>query len=689
MDWSFPKPNLFSWVDKEWDLASAISSAASRGLFVHLRIGPYVCAEYSYGGIPEWLPLSYPHMNMRRPNNEWMESMSLYVNTTIKYISDYRLWAYQGGPIVIAQIENEIGGEVDPETEKLVGDMQFYADWAGKLAQDIAPNVIWTMCNGLTAPNCINTCNGYGEDGSCSTHWLEHHGQNKRVQIDQPALWTEDESGFQMWGDSPSKPRDYFWGRTARDFARDGVRWFARGGSHMFSGGYNRGRSAAAGIRNAYASDALLCPSGDRRHPKFDHLRTFHRLITESSEALSKSRSALSAPFPVEVASMRQIDDNPVWISGAKQRAFIYSGYEKKIQFIENDAQSAITVRVKDHRDSSIQFEMQPESAVVVVNGEVAFDSAAISEESQQFERKTSTAVELLDWRTWQEPIGRSKHSILSDGLREQTETLHQLGISSDYLWYCTNISVIDNVDNPQLKILVEKASAILVFVDREFVGAADNHEHDEGTIELLMPLDGVTANNTHELCILSESLGYYNLIGRWGAKTTAKTKGLLEVLLLDDVGSPVKNLSSGNWQLSSGFHDEWTSALIMNSSKDDMKPKWSVAHFATPRYDESSRRLFVKMTQGRGHMYINGYDLGRFWNISRNDNSNRRSQEYYYLPKDLLQEQDGMNELKVLDVFGSDLSSSVSIVISWIEVSESPSLVMEDIVDFGVACLI
>ncbi len=155
MDWSFPKPNLFSWVDKEWDLASAISSAASRGLFVHLRIGPYVCAEYSYGGIPDWLPLSYPHMNMRRPNNEWMESMSLYVNTTIKYISDYRLWAYQGGPIVIAQIENEIGGEVDPETEKLVGDMQFYADWAGKLAQDIAPNVIWTMCNGLTAPNCI------------------------------------------------------------------------------------------------------------------------------------------------------------------------------------------------------------------------------------------------------------------------------------------------------------------------------------------------------------------------------------------------------------------------------------------------------------------------------------------------------------------------------------------------------
>jgi len=59
MDWSFPKPELSSWADKEWDLVWAISSAASRGLFAHLRIGPYVCAEYSYGEIPEWLALSY------------------------------------------------------------------------------------------------------------------------------------------------------------------------------------------------------------------------------------------------------------------------------------------------------------------------------------------------------------------------------------------------------------------------------------------------------------------------------------------------------------------------------------------------------------------------------------------------------------------------------------------------------
>lgn len=118
--------------------------------------------------------------------------------------------------------------------------------------------------------------------------------------------------------------------------------------THPISGGYNRGRSAAAGIRNAYASDALLCPNGDRRHPKFDHLKILHRLIANSSEVLSNSRSALSNPFPVEVPSIGQNNDSSIWISGAMQRMFNYSGYGEELLFIENDAQIAVKVRVKE-----------------------------------------------------------------------------------------------------------------------------------------------------------------------------------------------------------------------------------------------------------------------------------------------------------------------------------------------------
>ena len=84
------------------------------------------------------------------------------------------------------------------------------------------------MCNGDTANNTINTCNGYG--GDC-TRFLEEGGQSGRILKDHPAIWTENEGGFQIWGDDPDHTSDYFWGRTARDLAYETLAWFARGGS--------------------------------------------------------------------------------------------------------------------------------------------------------------------------------------------------------------------------------------------------------------------------------------------------------------------------------------------------------------------------------------------------------------------------------------------------------------------------
>ena len=225
--------------------------AADRGLFVHLRIGPYTCAEYSYGGIPAWLPLQEPSMELRRPNREWLEAMESYVSQTVEYIRSHQLWAYQGGNIVIAQIENELAGNdgttneidddnilfVDTATGAFVDSdysrdktlrkatIQDYADWCGLLVQKYEPKVIWTMCNGLTANNTIHTCNA----ADTGDQWLEAFGENGRIQVDQPPILTEFEEGFQDWGETPEKPSDYFYGRTARHSARHALKWFARG----------------------------------------------------------------------------------------------------------------------------------------------------------------------------------------------------------------------------------------------------------------------------------------------------------------------------------------------------------------------------------------------------------------------------------------------------------------------------
>ena len=197
--------------------------------------------------------------------------MEAYVTSTIEYLTDNKLFAYQGGPILMAQIENELGEENEDDTgipimivnnndvskssssgsipttmddsgsdsdndndndDDYVRDLrqlssdsstddngkqdngddsaevdttkttntttttttttttkpsvQDYADWCGSLVERLAPNVVWTMCNGLSADNTIITCNG-----DCSTTWLEQHGSTGRIQVDQPAMWSE------------------------------------------------------------------------------------------------------------------------------------------------------------------------------------------------------------------------------------------------------------------------------------------------------------------------------------------------------------------------------------------------------------------------------------------------------------------------------------------------------------------
>jgi hypothetical protein len=148
-------------------------------------------------------------------------AMSDFVTQTTTYLKEQHLFSYQGGPIVLAQIENEIGGNtVDEATENLMqvdldgsfvessseqrrmdgigsglrnATLQDYATWCGTLAQSLVPFVVWTMCSGLSANNTVATYNGFFDD----VGWIKRHGESGRVLLDQPAMWTEAEGMFQ------------------------------------------------------------------------------------------------------------------------------------------------------------------------------------------------------------------------------------------------------------------------------------------------------------------------------------------------------------------------------------------------------------------------------------------------------------------------------------------------------------
>ena len=204
---------MFDWSGRG-NLTLFLDAIAAAGLFANLRIGPYVCAEWDYGGIPSWLGYR-DNLRMRTYNQPWMDAVqqwfALVIATTRPYFAD------RGGPIVLAQVENELGGA--PEA---------YVQWNGDMAASFGVGVPWIMCNGQSANNTINSCNG----NDCAG-FIDGHGQSGRILVDQPALWTENEGWFQQWGQPTYPIIPTGSDRTPEDMAFVVTRWFARGGSRQ------------------------------------------------------------------------------------------------------------------------------------------------------------------------------------------------------------------------------------------------------------------------------------------------------------------------------------------------------------------------------------------------------------------------------------------------------------------------
>ena len=317
--WNVHEPDAPGATD--WDVVNLddfVRLAADLGLFVNLRVGPYVCAEWKFGGLPLWLfnRTAYPTLTLRTDDPVWMDLMGDWFQRVVDSLAHH--FAPLGGPIAAVQVENELAYDAAPE----------YVRWAGRLRGDrrrrrrrqgarrppaetstpVAVPVL--MCEGSVAPNAIAACNGptcaeFLEDPSSHDAIVEETDDgvdSKRVLVDFPGVWTEMEGGYQTWGGSPDRPTAYFLGSRRGRRARATLAWFARGGVHanyyMYAGGNNFGRTAGDAITTAYATDVNVCPDGLPNEPKFTHLGNMHAALASAAKILLEDDPQANAAVP-------------------------------------------------------------------------------------------------------------------------------------------------------------------------------------------------------------------------------------------------------------------------------------------------------------------------------------------------------------------------------------------------------
>ena len=78
-------------------------------MMVILRPGPYVCAEWEFGGYPWWLQ-NIPGMEIKRDNTEFLKYTKKYIDRLYQEVGP--LQCTKGGPIIMVQCENEFGSYV-------------------------------------------------------------------------------------------------------------------------------------------------------------------------------------------------------------------------------------------------------------------------------------------------------------------------------------------------------------------------------------------------------------------------------------------------------------------------------------------------------------------------------------------------------------------------------------------------
>ncbi|HVT84368.1 MAG TPA: beta-galactosidase [Chitinophagaceae bacterium] len=106
--WNYlePKEGVFDLETGNHNIAEFIRICQQEGMWVLLRPGPYVCAEWDFGGLPSYL-LKIPDIKVRCMDGRYMDAVTKYFNRLAQEIKP--LLCTNGGPILMLQIENEYG----------------------------------------------------------------------------------------------------------------------------------------------------------------------------------------------------------------------------------------------------------------------------------------------------------------------------------------------------------------------------------------------------------------------------------------------------------------------------------------------------------------------------------------------------------------------------------------------------
>ena len=113
--WNYHEPDegVFDFSTGNHNIAEFLKIVQDEGMWLILRPGPYVCAEWELGGMPPYL-LRIPDIKLRCMDPRYMAAVERYIARLALEIGPFQIT--RGGNLLMIQIENEYGSYADDRT---------------------------------------------------------------------------------------------------------------------------------------------------------------------------------------------------------------------------------------------------------------------------------------------------------------------------------------------------------------------------------------------------------------------------------------------------------------------------------------------------------------------------------------------------------------------------------------------
>ncbi len=354
-----PKPGTFDFTGR-LDIVRFIKEAEKAGLMVIVRPGPYICAEWEFGGLPWWIQRE-EGLEIRCRNEVYIRYFDRYLDELLGRVRP--LLCTNGGPVILLQCENEYGYYGDDREY-----LSYLRDGYRRRGIDVP---LFTSDGGSedslldgTVEGCLPTLNF----GSRVEENFKVHDQ---LFPNCPKVCMEMWDGwFDAWGDEKHHTTDpQVYAGVVRDMLKKGslnIYMFIGGTNFGFTSGANHYEKFAPDV-TSYDYDALLTECGDVTEkykavrevireatgkellpiPKDREKKAYGKVALTRSAGLLSNLDALSSPIHSDVP--RAMEEYGI--------GYGYIAYR--------------TVLNRDYRDAKLSFESLGDRAQVLVNGKL------------------------------------------------------------------------------------------------------------------------------------------------------------------------------------------------------------------------------------------------------------------------------------------------------------------------------